>query len=59
MENKVVKCNGCGQYFMRAEKNIKYCPFCKTEYVEVEEKANEKKEATRTQKKPSKIWKNN
>lgn len=38
---KVVKCNGCGQYFMRTEKDIK-CPFCNIEYskVEVEEKTS-------------------
>lgn len=55
---KVVKCNGCGQYFTREGKNIKYCPFpfCKTEYIEVGGKDNEKKEATRTQKKSFKIW---
>lgn len=36
---KVVKCtNGqCGQHFMHTEKALK-CPFCKTEYIEVEEK---------------------
>ena len=37
MEHKVVKCNRCGQYFMLTEQ-AKKCPFCKTEYVEVEEK---------------------
>ncbi len=36
---KVVKCNKCGQYFMHTEKATK-CPFCKTEYVEVEEKTS-------------------
>lgn len=56
MEQKVVKCNGCGQYFMLTEKVTK-CPFCKTEYVEIGEKVNDKKEAPRTQKKSFEIWK--
>lgn len=46
MENKVVKCKGCGQYFTREGKNIKYCPFCKTEYIEVQEKTASSAEAS-------------
>ncbi|MFA4871627.1 MAG: hypothetical protein WC610_01000 [Patescibacteria group bacterium] len=45
---KVVKCRGCGQYFMHTEKAIK-CPFCHTEYGEVEEKVEEKKGTAKTQ----------
>lgn len=55
---KVVKCNGCGQYFMHTEKELK-CPFCHTKYSEVEEKAEDKKGTTKTEKKSLKIWKNN
>ena len=39
---KVVKCHGCGQYFMHTEKDKK-CPFCHTVYSEVEEKDKDKK----------------
>lgn len=53
---KVVKCNGCGQYFMRTEINIK-CPFCHTEYSEVEEKAKNKKGTAKTRKEFFKVWK--
>ena len=56
---KVVKCNRCGQYFMHTEKALK-CPFCHTEYVEVEEKeTNKKKGSEKTQKESFKVWKNN
>lgn len=69
---KVVKCKKCDLYFGHSEKNTK-CPFpfCKTAYVEVEEKAVEekaedlpagrqdKKGTAKTQKKSFKIWKNN
>jgi len=55
---KVVKCkrSQCGLYFTHTEKDTK-CPFCKTEYGKAEEKVEEKKEATKTQKKSFKIWK--
>lgn len=56
----VVKCNKCGQYFNHTKEDTK-CPFCHTEYVEVEEdteKTKEKKEATKTRKESFKIWKN-
>lgn len=65
---KVVKCRGCGQYFMLTEK-VRKCPFCHTVYNVVEEKASaqggsasggkEKKETTKTQKNSFKIWKDN
>lgn len=56
--NSVVKCKNdkCEQYFMHTEKDTK-CPFCYTEYGEVEEKAKEKKETTKTRKESFKIWK--
>jgi len=55
---KIVKCNSgqCGQYFMQTKKDMQ-CPFCHTEYVEVEEKTKKKKEVTKTQKESFKIWK--
>lgn len=56
MEDKVVKCNRCVQHFMHTEKTTK-CPFCATEYVDVEDKANNKKWSTKTEKKSFKIWK--
>lgn len=41
---------------MHTEKATK-CPFCATEYVDVEDKANNKKWSTKTEKKSFKIWK--
>ena len=55
---KIVKCNRCGQYFMHTEKALK-CPFCHTVYVEVEEKAKDKKGTTKHQKESFKVWKKN
>jgi len=63
-EEKVVKCRGCGQYFGHTEKKTK-CPFCHAEYgkaassAEASAAKEEKKEATKTQKKIFKSWKNN
>ncbi len=57
----VVKCKKCGQYFTLTEQDTK-CRFCKTEYVEVEEKPKveekpiEKKETKKARKEPFKIW---
>ena len=64
--NKVVKCNRsqCGLHFMYTEKDTK-CPFCKTEYAEVKEKAKDlsaqagKKGTTKNQKGSFKMWKDN
>lgn len=67
--NTVVKCKNkkCAQYFMHTGKNTK-CPFCYTEYGEVEKENKnlsvtpahagqaEKKVAAKTQKKPFKMW---
>ena len=36
---RVVKCNGCGQYFMHTVQDKK-CPFCRNKYREVEEKTS-------------------
>lgn len=60
---KVVKCGACGQHFMHTT-TAKKCPFCKTLYVEfeeknVEEKVKDKKGTTKTQKASPKIWKGN
>lgn len=55
---KVVKCKKCNLYFGHSEKNTE-CPFCKTEYAEVEEKPKEKKWTAKTRKGSFKIWKNN
>lgn len=59
-KEKVVKCRNkkCGLYFGHSEKNTK-CPFCHTEYDKAEEKPEEKKEATKTQKYSFKKWKDN
>ncbi len=57
----VVKCKKCDQYFTLTEQDTK-CRFCKTEYVEVEEKPKvaetpiETKEAKKARKEPFKIW---
>jgi endogenous inhibitor of DNA gyrase (YacG/DUF329 family) len=40
---KVVKCISCDKYFGHGEDN-KNCPFCNTEYTEVEEKPKESKD---------------
>ena len=59
--NKVVKCRKCGQHFMHTEKNTK-CPFCHTEYGDVEGKLKDlsaqtrKNGTTKTQKESFKIW---
>ncbi len=52
---KVVKCNGCGQYFGHTEKKTK-CPFCHVEYGETKEKPKEKEVVVKTQKDSFKIW---
>ncbi len=69
--NKVVKCinETCGQHFMHTEIDTK-CPFCHTEYVEVNEVAekesqeakiqsaqSEKKAPIKIKKESFKIWK--
>jgi len=61
--NTVVKCKNkkCAQYFMHTGKNTK-CPFCYTEYGEVEKETKdlsaqaEKKGTTLTQKSSFKMW---
>lgn len=54
--NKVVKCKNsqCKLFFRYTEKDTK-CPFCKTEYLKVEEKPKEKKLTVKTQKDSFKI----
>ena len=62
--NKVVKCkrSQCGLYFTHTEKDTK-CPFCKTEYGQVEEETKDlsaqakEKSTMKTQKKSFKLWK--
>lgn len=64
----VVKCTKCDLYFTHTAEDTK-CPFCKTEYVKVEEKpveeviveekTKEKKVTAKTRKDPKesfKIW---
>ncbi len=59
--HKVVRCANCGLRFMLTAEDAK-CRFCKTEYVEVEEKPKveekpiEKKETKKARKEPFKIW---
>ncbi len=51
---KVVKCNGCGKYFMHTQKDLA-CPFCHITYVEVAKK--ETKEKNWTAKTPNESFK--
>lgn len=46
---KVVKCKKCNLYFGHSEKKTE-CPFCKTVYSEVEEKARDKRWTAKTRK---------
>ncbi len=69
--DRVVKCKSdqCAQYFMYTKEDTK-CPFCHTEYSEVEEKiqveyseaeenTQEEDEDVKTEKESFKIWKSN